>query len=86
MGSRGEVSFEEEGTVDAKTQRPETTQGCHGNASSSGGVQGSICGAGEWGEPKMRLKRDAAEVISVAMGSSRKIFSRGKVFSSDLLL
>lgn len=79
-GSGSEVSLEEEETVYAKTQRPETTQSCHDNTSSSGGVQGSVCGVGDVGEQKMRLKRNTAKVLSRGNGELLEDFQQRKGF------
>ena len=49
------VSFEEEGTAYVKTQRPETTQGCHGITVALEECK-EVCGAGgkgTWGSRRL---------------------------------
>lgn len=53
------MSFEEEETVYARSQRPNITHGCHGIARSSGGVQGSLCGEGRHGEAEDEAKEES---------------------------
>lgn len=53
--SGGGVSFEEEGTAYVKTQRPETTQGCHGITVALEECE-EVCGAGgkgTWGSRRL---------------------------------
>lgn len=53
--SGGGVSFEEEGTVYVKTERPETTQGCHGITVTLEECE-EVCGAGgkgTWGSRRL---------------------------------
>lgn len=55
-------------------------QSCHGNTSSYGGVQGSMCGVGDVGQQKMRLKRSTAEALSCGNGELLEDYQQRKGF------